>query len=566
MNTHLINVAEILLSFPLLLCITLGWGRCIRSIFGVRSHALFSFDDAWIGLICITLVSELSHFFIPINWVLGLEIAILGLAFLLSLGISRLKIELARTWNFITIHPWICIAVLLTCMAWISRSMDSVNNYDTGLYHLQTIQWLNEHQIVKGLANLHSRFGFNQSYFSFLALLNVSPFWLKGYALGNIFLLALAVGTLFSAKFFTRKSGWWLLISLSFAIGVVAQKIAAPSPDFAIGILQIVVFIKTIECLSDDNLGFSQNIAVLLMLCAFMLTVKLSSVIYGASMAITVIWVRKIYFKENLYLLLKTSVVCLAIILVHYSRGFFLSGFPLYPSLFLGLPNLPWSIPAEKAILEAQWIYSFAKNPLSSPDLVLGNWGWVKIWIERQSLSLWRFLAIDFALLIVNFALFMKTASKYEDKKWLSIYIPLLASLIFWFLIAPDWRFLGSIPELIIALAGWLCLRAMNISPKLPIWANSALNKQVLGIAIFLMTFRVIHIATLPTDGWQPWPSEKIIQKYTESGLMIYTPSAGELCWDAPLPCAAEFNPQLELIPNEKLKTTLGSGFLKKPR
>jgi len=42
--------------------------------------------------------------------------------------------------------------------------------YDTGLYHLQAIKWIEEYAVVPGLANLHGRFGFNPNIFTFYAL------------------------------------------------------------------------------------------------------------------------------------------------------------------------------------------------------------------------------------------------------------------------------------------------------------------------------------------------------------------------------------------------------------
>ncbi|EMO63800.1 hypothetical protein LEP1GSC133_1179, partial [Leptospira borgpetersenii serovar Pomona str. 200901868] len=33
--------------------------------------------------------------------------------------------------------------------------------YDSGLYHIQSIKWIQEYSVVPGLANLHGRFGFN---------------------------------------------------------------------------------------------------------------------------------------------------------------------------------------------------------------------------------------------------------------------------------------------------------------------------------------------------------------------------------------------------------------------
>ena len=43
-------------------------------------------------------------------------------------------------------------------------------HYDTGLYHAQSIRWIEEYGVVPGLANLHSRFGYNSAAFALCAL------------------------------------------------------------------------------------------------------------------------------------------------------------------------------------------------------------------------------------------------------------------------------------------------------------------------------------------------------------------------------------------------------------
>jgi hypothetical protein len=42
-------------------------------------------------------------------------------------------------------------------------------NYDTGLYHIQSIKWIEEYGVTPGLANLHGRFGFNSNLFTIIA-------------------------------------------------------------------------------------------------------------------------------------------------------------------------------------------------------------------------------------------------------------------------------------------------------------------------------------------------------------------------------------------------------------
>ena len=43
-------------------------------------------------------------------------------------------------------------------------------HYDSDLYHAQSIRWLEEYGIVKGLGNIHVRFAYNSSFFALSAL------------------------------------------------------------------------------------------------------------------------------------------------------------------------------------------------------------------------------------------------------------------------------------------------------------------------------------------------------------------------------------------------------------
>ena len=47
-------------------------------------------------------------------------------------------------------------------------------HYDTGLYHAQSIRWLEEYGVVKGLGNLHCRLAYNSSSFALSALYSMS--------------------------------------------------------------------------------------------------------------------------------------------------------------------------------------------------------------------------------------------------------------------------------------------------------------------------------------------------------------------------------------------------------
>ena len=84
---------------------------------------------------------------------------------------------------------WIYLVLLVITTIWIAiLSMSSPTIFDDGLYHFNSIRWLNEYPIVLGLGNLHSRLAFNQSFFAYVAYLNIYPVFNHGYNLANSFL------------------------------------------------------------------------------------------------------------------------------------------------------------------------------------------------------------------------------------------------------------------------------------------------------------------------------------------------------------------------------------------
>ena len=71
---------------------------------------------------------------------------------------------------------WLLYAGLTLLFAY--GSSRGYMHYDTGLYHAQAIRWIEEYGVVPGLANLHSRFGYNSASFALSAFF--SETWLIG--------------------------------------------------------------------------------------------------------------------------------------------------------------------------------------------------------------------------------------------------------------------------------------------------------------------------------------------------------------------------------------------------
>ncbi|OCC28674.1 putative membrane protein [Leptospira interrogans serovar Canicola] len=138
--------------------------------FGILAEKIlkvkFQFTDrVLVGLsVTNTLVSLVSLF---------LPITILVLFIFLSFCFVFLYFERKnlKLLTFGLIHK--NIIVIITFPFLLSALVFSLNPpfaYDSGLYHIQSIKWIQEYSVVPGLANLHGRFGFNPNIFTIFAL------------------------------------------------------------------------------------------------------------------------------------------------------------------------------------------------------------------------------------------------------------------------------------------------------------------------------------------------------------------------------------------------------------
>src|SRR5437867_8975681 len=233
----------------------------------------------WTGLALVTFFLQIWHLFLPVDWKASAVVLLIGFA---GIG-SRFKGALGCLAD-LSRRRFLLLSVSALAL-WVANiSLRAPWNYDSGLYHFQMIRWLNEYAIVPGLGNLHTRLAFNQSYFLYPALLNVSPFFLKAYQAANSLLFLALVGQLlFRSINPLMGSAELRIFSILMSAMVVKQglreSLSSPSPDFAIFIFGVVIVLWLVECLvyyrGRTALDRSTFAAVLLVACCGV-TFKLS--------------------------------------------------------------------------------------------------------------------------------------------------------------------------------------------------------------------------------------------------------------------------------------------------
>ena len=152
----------VLLSSLILFVIFLVFGIFINKI----ARLSLNFPDLiFLGLVATnTLVAYISLFYrIDYYVLLFLILGCTSLLLLFKKDLISILLSLSKTtFNYKLIIFFLILALI--------RASGAPDNYDTSLYHLQAIKWIEEYPVVPGLANLHSRFGFNSNVFLLYAL------------------------------------------------------------------------------------------------------------------------------------------------------------------------------------------------------------------------------------------------------------------------------------------------------------------------------------------------------------------------------------------------------------
>ena len=590
-NSHVESLTLALFIYVFLGISHFGWGKTCAHILGIDEREQEKFPitfSIWIGWAVSLFLFQIIHFVLPLNAYTTTPVLIFGTGFSSLLFTSKRKRRCIQPLigNYIrslTRKPAVLVAILaaiLIISVWVTaRAMLPPTNGDSGLYHLHTIRWVNSFHIILGLGNLHGRLAFNQAYLVYVAALNFYPFFGHGRSVANSFLFILTAMTLvelllpaIQKKTFLTKVEPLQWGSTLFSIPVLAylalssDGLASPSSDLTSSLLQLVIFVIFAHALSGYLRGNRESlhtILVLSVLTATAITIKLSNLVFSAvivALVLTGTWKSpKSHIRKAALILLST----MSIVIVWCVRGFLLSGAPLYPST-IGYFPVEWAVPIDDVVNEANLIYGWARQPTLHWSEVLGSWSWFKPWVLRVSTILTG-VVFPFAAFLMMFIVNVATVvflrwkrARQSYLQWL-ILVPLISALAFWFFTAPDPRF-ATVPILLMPVAMiilFLFLLRNRINAK---------AFKVITLAMFLVgdihflgyaAKNRSNIQNISTNGWHDVKKVPLDTKVTASGLHVFTPIAGDQCWDAPLPCTPYFNEDLSLRnPND-----ISSGF-----
>jgi hypothetical protein len=408
--------------------------------------------------------------------------------------------------------------------------------YDVGLYHAQSIRWIEELPVVKGLGNLHGRLAFNSVFFISSAFFSFSFLNSEPYFILNIILFFISITR---CIYEIQKS-------------ILKQKIAI----FVLHILFLlfIIHFNIIHYSSSTStdfppLVFSYYIYLIYTNTGFYFRKKIEFVIISILLSHLVL-IKLSYFPLILLLLnysrsknrFYVALILGLFFIPWFFRNIILSGYLVYPLSEINIFDFDWKIPVAKVVTEKLaikgWAIQEGENYLKLANSSIKDWFF--IWWEGRNHYIKLFYFIQTILLIFNLYLLVKNS---RCIKLIFIFTTNLIGLGFWFLNGPDERF----------AYGYLFINLVFFSSLTKDFFTN--NKKNLLYKVLILVVIISIILKLDKDTFRTAYSSIIFPKTIQTKIItnkiqlnsgfVYTPSVGERCFYSELPCTGILDSRL---------------------
>lgn len=523
------------------------------------SKGPYSVDECiWSGIAMLTVYAEAFSIFHRVSdkavIVLAILVVICALYLIFLQGYG--KGFFGRSLSIlkkIPILKWsIIIAAFLTIVVW----TDVVpQNYDTYLYHVQAIQWIEQYGVVKGLGNLHSRFAFNSAFLPLQTLFDLrfiagqSLHTVNGFCAAFMLIYSISTNSIWDNRRFTASD--WMKMGVLVYTYYARKLLSSPGTDTMPMYLFLYIAIKWHENIHEDR---DRVFAWLCLLAAFNITLKLS---VASLLVLFVLPVYRYINKRRWKEILKHIGVCLLIGLPWLVRNILISGYLAYPYTVLDVFDVDWKVPVSVATMERWEISAWARGSLDPFLHGEGFFEWFpEKWMTSYSALFDRICMFGGIIAAVSLIIYMIIHVKKHIIKpaELTLWIAILISFAIWLYTAPDMRF--GVASVLIIMALFM---DRTITTERMILMQVAKSVRVLVcILLILMMSSVFSVwdtmAGLPFVIQQDY-NQIDTELYEGDGFVVYCPLENtDLCGTDVFPSA----PYRDMIDKIELR---GSGL-----
>lgn len=426
--------------YMLFTCYVTGF-VCIRAISqGTKFKAKGAIDYLYAGIGTVTVYAQVFSIFGKVGLLAN---GVLILACVLCIFLFRKDFG-GQIHSFrLTVVPYRILTVVLVFLLFAYGTSRGYIHYDTGLYHAQSIRWIEEYGIVPGLGNLHSRLAYNSAAFSLSALYSMSFLGGRSYhcCAGFLaFLLALVCGEMLRKGILRnpRLSDFARIMGIYYLLNIFDEMVS-PASDYFMVLMVFFIVIRWLELLEQEESSFLPY-GMLCVMGVVVVSIKLS----GALILLLVLKPAVQMIKEKSYKeILKFVGLGILAIAPFLARNVILSGWLVYPFTAIDLFDVDFKIPKGMADYDAKEIQVWGRGysdvtryeePVSS---WLPNWAAELDSVNKVFLA----LALSGILLLGALVFYAFWKKKREMLDYFHIAGVLIVCFLFWLLSAPLIRY-----------------------------------------------------------------------------------------------------------------------------
>ena len=453
------------------------------------------------GLAAVTVYAQFFSLFAGVNWAANIVLCLFcgGVAYLCRKSLTPLVKE-AR--ELVVQQKWRLPVYLVLVLLMAYGTSRGYMHFDTGLYHAQSIRWIEEYGVVPGLANLQSRFGYNSAAFALTALYSMKDvFGQSLHATAGFLALLLSFPALDLRRVFAEKKvrvSDFARIGLVFYLSVIFSEMMSPASDYYAMLLLfgiLILWLEEDEYQKETRISNPTPYGLLCVLLVYAVTVKFSvAPLLLLVLKPAIMLISKKDVKQIITFLAGGFLTALPF----FIRNVIISGWLIYPSTIMDLFSVDWKIPKGQADFDAAEIGVYGKG---MADVTLKDTPiiqWVPPWFDNlKSLEKVFVLMTVLAVIIgVIYVVSIIARKKKQEYGFAFVFTVFTVSACFWFLSAPLIRYgYAYVVALPLITFGFLYLRLLECK-----WIKSYARMFYRVFAVLLILFLATRVKGLAED------------------------------------------------------------------
>lgn len=410
-----------------------------------------------LGVVVTTVYAEIFSVFSGLSGMAFLGIAILALICVVWILASKKTVKVKKLsvkLHFSKIRFTAIIIAFIGVLLWTNLVPQ---HYDTYLYHAQAIHWAEDYGLIPGLGTLHFRLAYNSAFMPLQALFSFK--WLFGQSLhtinGLVTLLILTYNILTIRREDKIQCSDCLKIGVMLYIAYDCIQISSPNSDTFALLLVFYICTKWVE-FAEREIKNYEPYAFLSVIAVYATSLKLSAGI----LVILCIYPAVMMVKQRKWIsILKYLLLGIIIILPLMIRGYFISGYPLYPYDVFSFLMPDWKMNYSTLLADRGDIISWARG---NYDVTRNNeplFRWIGEWFRNINL-LWKVVSILALISIIYLVITIIKKEIYKTNVSMTwILICTIGFVAFWLLSAPLPRYGIMYMIVLISIASYYLLR-----------------------------------------------------------------------------------------------------------